>query len=95
MAYRIVNEIDSSDPPPPSANPSSTTNSQAQSPAQSRKGDGSLKGGVGAVGVNGSRKMDEEEERDAVFYRLEMLGYRVGQGLVERYYLPLSPVSSL
>ncbi|KAH8761417.1 transporter particle component [Hyaloscypha finlandica] len=85
MAYRIVNEIDSSDPPPPSANPSSTTNSQAQSPAQSRKGDGSLKGGVGAVGVNGSRKMDEEEERDAVFYRLEMLGYRVGQGLVERF----------
>jgi trafficking protein particle complex subunit 6 len=91
MAYRIVNEIDSSDPPPPSANPSSTTTSQAQSPAQSRKGDGSLKGGVGAVGVNGSRKMDEEEERDAVFYRLEMLGYRVGQGLVERYNLPLSP----
>jgi hypothetical protein len=41
--------------------------------------------------VNGSRKMDEEEERDAVFYRLEMLGYRVGQGLVERYHLPLSP----
>lgn len=30
-------------------------------------------------------KMDEDEERDAVFYRLEMLGYRVGQGLVERY----------
>lgn len=29
--------------------------------------------------------MDEEEERDAVFYRLETLGYRVGQGLVERY----------
>jgi hypothetical protein len=26
----------------------------------------------------------EDEERDAVFYRLEMLGYRVGQGLVER-----------
>ncbi|PMD49349.1 trafficking protein particle complex subunit 6A [Hyaloscypha bicolor E] len=85
MAYRIVNEIDSSDPPPPSANPSSTTTSQAQSPTQSRKGDGSLKGGAGAVGVNGSRKMDEEEERDAVFYRLEMLGYRVGQGLVERF----------
>ena len=45
--------------------------------------------------MNGSRKMDEEEERDAVFYRLEMLGYRVGQGLVERYHLPLSPISAL
>jgi hypothetical protein len=30
-------------------------------------------------------RMDEDEERDAVFYRLESLGYRVGQGLVERY----------
>jgi hypothetical protein len=28
--------------------------------------------------------MDEDEERDAVFHRLEDLGYRVGQGLVER-----------
>ncbi|PVH85472.1 transport protein particle component [Cadophora sp. DSE1049] len=33
----------------------------------------------------GHESMDEEEERDAVFYRLEMLGYRVGQGLVERF----------
>lgn len=32
-----------------------------------------------------SEKMDEEERREAVFYRLEVLGYRVGQGLVERY----------
>jgi len=32
-----------------------------------------------------SRKLDDDEERDAVFYRLEMLGYRVGQGLVERF----------
>ncbi|KAF8471941.1 transport protein particle component [Kalaharituber pfeilii] len=29
--------------------------------------------------------LDEEEEREAVFYRLEMLGYRVGQGLAERF----------
>jgi hypothetical protein len=29
-------------------------------------------------------KLDEEEERDAAFYRLETLGYRVGLGLVER-----------
>jgi len=80
MAYRIVNEIDSpSNPTPPQ--PQTQT---AQSPTQSRKGDGSLKSGVG----NGTgRKMDEDEERDAVFYRLEMLGYRVGQGLVERHAL--------
>lgn len=49
-------------------------------------GTGGLAGGGGIGGVNGQgqRKMDEEEERDAVFFRLEMLGYRVGQGLVER-----------
>lgn len=29
--------------------------------------------------------LQEDEERDAVFYRLESLGYRVGLGLVERY----------
>lgn len=34
---------------------------------------------------SGESRMDEDEERDAVFYRLETLGYRVGQGLVERY----------
>ncbi|CAK7227015.1 hypothetical protein SBRCBS47491_006425 [Sporothrix bragantina] len=35
--------------------------------------------------IGGRRLLDEDEERDAVFYRLEMLGYRVGQGLVERF----------
>lgn len=45
-------------------------------------GGGGSGGGGGATGSK--RVMDEEEERDAVFYRLEMLGYRVGQGLVER-----------
>ncbi len=27
---------------------------------------------------------DEEEQREAAFRRLETIGYRVGQGLVER-----------
>ena len=30
------------------------------------------------------RQIDEEEQREAAFRRLETLGYRVGQGLVER-----------
>jgi hypothetical protein len=75
MAYRIVNELDGD-------------------AAQIKKDDMSVKGrGDRSLGeeknaageVNGGRKMDEDEERDAVFFRLEMLGYRVGQGLVERY----------
>lgn len=28
--------------------------------------------------------LDEEEHREATFYRLEALGFRVGQGLAER-----------
>ncbi|KXH36029.1 transporter particle component [Colletotrichum simmondsii] len=39
----------------------------------------------GVAGGSTVRKLDEDEERDAVFYRLETLGYRVGQGLVERF----------
>ncbi|KAL2007185.1 hypothetical protein VTN00DRAFT_8623 [Thermoascus crustaceus] len=30
-------------------------------------------------------RLDEEEQREATFYRLESLGYRVGQGLAERF----------
>ena len=41
-------------------------------------------GGKGEGRGSGSGKMDEDEERDKVFFRLEGLGYRVGQGLVER-----------
>jgi hypothetical protein len=69
MAYRIVNEVDGD-------------------AAQIQRDDASLSVKGPAGGVNGSvngKKMDEDEERDAVFFRLEMLGYRVGQGLVERY----------
>jgi hypothetical protein len=38
-----------------------------------------------AKGTGTETVMDEEEEREAVFRRLEGIGYRVGQGLVERY----------
>ena len=31
-----------------------------------------------------SKNADEDEHREAAFRRLESLGYRVGQGLVER-----------
>ncbi|EMD67502.1 hypothetical protein GGP41_007388 [Bipolaris sorokiniana] len=39
--------------------------------------------GGGHVGVAGT--VDEEESREAVFHRLEALGYRVGLGVVERF----------
>jgi hypothetical protein len=39
----------------------------------------------GPVGGTGTVTVDEEEAREAVFHRLENLGYRVGLGVVERY----------
>ncbi|KAJ9134470.1 Trafficking protein particle complex subunit 6B [Pleurostoma richardsiae] len=55
-------------------------------PASSTAGAASTAGSSGVGGGPGSaRRLDEEEERDAVFFRLETLGYRVGQGLVERF----------
>ncbi|KAL9640493.1 MAG: hypothetical protein Q9164_000243 [Protoblastenia rupestris] len=36
-------------------------------------------------GKDGAREVDEDEQRDSAFRRLETLGYRVGQGLVERF----------
>jgi hypothetical protein len=41
--------------------------------------------GIVVAGSAGQRKMEDDEELDAVHYRLDMLGYRVGQGLVERF----------
>ncbi|KAK4179634.1 putative trafficking protein particle complex subunit 6B [Triangularia setosa] len=37
------------------------------------------------TGTGPGGTVDEDEEREAVFYRLEGIGYRVGQGLVERF----------
>ena len=33
---------------------------------------------------DGLKSIDEDEQREAAYRRLETLGYRVGQGLVER-----------
>jgi hypothetical protein len=49
--------------------------------------DGSaLTKGFGVGGIGGSvRGKDEEETRESVHHRLDRIGYRVGQGLVERF----------
>lgn len=69
MAYRVTNELEAS------ASSSAQGTSSAATAAE--------KDVTTAAAPRAA--MDEEEERDAVFYRLETLGYRVGQGLVERY----------
>ncbi|KAL1302481.1 hypothetical protein AAFC00_002872 [Neodothiora populina] len=41
--------------------------------------------GMGGGAEGGGGAQDDEEAREAVFHRLDALGYRVGQGLVERF----------
>lgn len=36
------------------------------------------------LSTNDDKQADEEEIRETTFFRLESLGYRVGQGLAER-----------
>lgn len=36
------------------------------------------------LSTNDGKQADEEEVRETTFFRLESLGYRVGQGLAER-----------
>ncbi|EQB46033.1 transporter particle component [Colletotrichum gloeosporioides Cg-14] len=81
MAFRVTRELDIAP-----AESSSAGGDGASSGSHSHAAAGAaLSSASGAVTAGSARKMDEDEERDAVFYRLETLGYRVGQGLVERF----------
>lgn len=62
--------------------------SSSTKPTHSDNDAGSTVGLSGAGGGGGGGTVDEEEAREAVFHRLESLGYRVGLGVVERYALP-------
>ncbi|OAQ95868.1 hypothetical protein LLEC1_00269 [Akanthomyces lecanii] len=46
---------------------------------------GAVTASAGSATGNGRRFDDDDDELDAVHYRLETLGYRVGQGLVESW----------
>jgi hypothetical protein len=84
MAYRVVNEVDASSDYRGEKSSGKAADVRGQAGGGSvetnENGTRSARAGVGGAGS----KMDEDEERDAVFFRLEMLGYRVGQGMVER-----------
>ncbi|KAL2201567.1 transport protein particle component [Corynascus similis CBS 632.67] len=83
MAYRVTNELEAV--------------AREQELLQEGGGGGNVTGSEGttaAGGTNGSGTtgaaetpvaMDEQEEREAVLRRLDKIGYRVGQGLVERF----------
>ncbi len=91
MASRLVRELSVGDVPSSSSiSRGGTTNGDAPDQdgeddrgARKRRGSERVDGEGNGVALAHGR-LDEEEEREAVFYRLESLGYRVGQGLVER-----------
>lgn len=39
---------------------------------------------LAVAGEDGVKHVDDDEDREIVFRKLDTLGYRVGQGLVER-----------
>ncbi|KAG5665661.1 hypothetical protein KAF25_009786 [Fusarium avenaceum] len=73
MAYRVTHERDAV------ASDSNSTPTDVASTSHAVSSNA-----AGIMAGTATRK-DEEEDMDAVHYRLEMLGYRVGQGLVERF----------
>jgi hypothetical protein len=77
MAYRVANEVDSG------SREGNMGNRDGAKGGSSSNGGGRT--GEKGMGTGNAKVMDEDEERDVVFFRLEMLGYRVGQGLVERF----------
>ncbi|RKF55542.1 Uncharacterized protein C13G6.05c [Golovinomyces cichoracearum] len=99
-AYRIVNEVDAISREGRTfksgnlggASSSMRTDGSAEAKAKDETQRATIRpslpptsSGAGTTFIPGSRRMEEDEEKDAVFFRLETLGYRVGQGLVERF----------
>jgi len=83
MAYRITNEVEAA---AQEENPTTQTQNADEQPQQGMNRTSLVSGRAGTgTGTGTLGKMDEDEERDAVFFRLETQGYRVGQGLVERF----------
>lgn len=92
MAYRIAFDLAAREEAWLS-NPSTAAISKA---GDAEGGGGAAAGGAGggggasSISVTGEKTVgpattiDEEEAREAVFHRLESLGYRVGLGIVER-----------
>lgn len=103
MAYRLAHELDEREKDGMAGYPSEQISKDGSVAGSTRTtttkatGQGTIQGGVRPPGSGMGGEMDEEEERDAVFFRLESQGYRVGLGLVERYLFPLtiSPSSVL
>ncbi|KAK4457439.1 trafficking protein particle complex subunit 6B [Cladorrhinum samala] len=80
MAYRVTNQLASSSSA--TSSPSTGSDPTIQSQIQEGKKEEQEREPPAA---SAAVVLDEEELRESVFFRLESIGYRVGQGLVERF----------
>lgn len=93
MSYRVANDLEAAaaEAAPPRAprqgagNTGDIPSAAGGAPSIAATGAAGSVAATAGAGSGTGRLLDEEEERDAVFFRLEALGYRVGQGLVERF----------
>lgn len=79
MAYRITNDLAARE-----EEWLHGSTSTSQKPSRISDDSGSVAGTIGGGAGGAPGTVDEEEAREAVFHRLEALGYRVGLGVVER-----------
>lgn len=94
MAYRITADLAAKEQEYLDSSLSTATAQAAKKDADKEKADNDVSSTVAGTGLRGggtATAVDEEEAREAVFHRLEALGYRVGLGVVERYALWTSP----
>lgn len=101
LAYRVTQERDGGSSDTPVAGEEQKKSSKSSAAAaddddalpnvnepedteQRASSTGAVTTSAGSATGNG-RRFDDDDELDAVHYRLETQGYRVGQGLVERY----------
>ncbi|KAH7390570.1 transport protein particle component, partial [Pyrenochaeta sp. MPI-SDFR-AT-0127] len=88
MAYRITADLAAREEEWIHGSTSKVNNNRlsgTSNDASSTVGGAGAGGPVGGTVGGGTATVDEEEAREAVFHRLESLGYRVGLGVVERF----------
>lgn len=81
LAYRVTHDLDGVTAKTDAA----SGNALAATPNDASASDRPVSSAAAAPRTSDQKEIDDEEELDAVHHRLETLGYRVGQGLVERY----------
>ncbi|KAI1735539.1 BET3 family protein [Xylaria scruposa] len=82
MAYRLTNELEGAS----DGHSTGSGSKSAEETGSASTSAGTISTAPGLSSATGRKgKLDEDEEREAVFFRLEGLGYRVGLGLVERF----------